>query len=110
MKKTIYRYIAIAFGVLALPLACIEILAGGIPFMSVLFAAAAKGFYDESVGRVSDQSKSSNQFFMASDHTASDTFPSLSLDHHHRMPHSYDYNGVSESAARGEHPYGGGPI
>jgi hypothetical protein len=54
MKKTINRYIAIAFAVLALFVAYVEINVSGIPFFAFICALASKQFYDDSVGRVTN--------------------------------------------------------
>ena len=98
MKQRIYRYIAIAFGVLALFVAYVEINVSGIPFFAFMCALAAKQFYDDSVGKVSAGSHSYRSSF--------------NPDTEIQSPWSHDvgYNSSSSSRDRGEHPYGGAYI
>lgn len=95
MKKRIYRYIAIAFGVLALFVAFVEINVSGIPFFAFICALAAKQFYDSSVGKVTSGSYNYRPEFN----------PNTEIQSPWR--HDTDYNSSSSSLARGEHPYGG---
>ncbi|MDB9804494.1 hypothetical protein OAC22_01215 [bacterium] len=95
MKQRIYRYIAIAFGILAVLSTIGELRLGQIPIVALFLLAGAKQFYDNSVGKVSGGSCDQGAGFA---HISSAPTP---------WEPDGGYNSWNNSLSRGEYPGGG---
>lgn len=106
MKKRIYRYIALALGILAVLSTIGELRLGQIPIVALFLLAGAKQFYDNSVGRVydcGDQHRFGTQDTSRVSYSSPNHFESLASRHS-------DYYDPSTSYARGEDPFTRGSI
>ena len=106
MKQRIYRYIAIALGVLAILSTIGEIRLGQIPIVAFFLFAGAKQFYDYSVGRAYDSARQHG--FGAQDtarvsYATSNHFDSITSE-------PISYSSAASSFAHGENTFDRGSI